>query len=494
MVVRWEVFSPFEQILRLENFEIGISLQSLQWITGATRSSPLSPDIPHGRADWVQESLCFMKDEIETKYLSYLLMIKEDSNDSFGDKASQICSQKILTLLQMIQPLVKFQLKCHRLKFQPRFILFEEVLEDISLIHRNLISSPLDTIWDSPVGQFYIPKNSIFLLDDIRRGMKTCSQMSSLHGRYRTIVLDPPWSNKSARRGKVYQTSFENEDLIRLGSPLESLYHPGGCLVAIWVTNNKKIIDFVLNRLLKEWGLSYVDTWWWIKLGILRQNSSQYQPIFPLHSTHRKPYERVIIASKHLHIPHKSLHFNISKTRHFHNGPHVDDAQGDTHTVGSDPRAHEPPSDIETDSGKKRKFCETEDLSALQDLDSDRAPLVTVPVVDDIPQTALLRDALLSDSVSPHNQPVVFPQIPTEVIVSFPIRHSWKPPLQKLLHQSLSILLALAAGPTHEGSAEIASWNEPADHCDLELFARELRSGCTSLGNEVLFHQTVRIH
>jgi hypothetical protein len=157
MVVRWEVFSPFEQILRLENFEIGISLQSLQWITGATRCSPLSPDI-HGRADWVQESLCFMKDEIETKYLSYLLMIKEDSNDSFGDKASQICSQKILTLLQMIQPLVKFQLKCHRLKFQPRFILFEEVLEDISLIHRNLISSPLDTIWDLLLVSFIFPR------------------------------------------------------------------------------------------------------------------------------------------------------------------------------------------------------------------------------------------------------------------------------------------------------------------------------------------------
>jgi hypothetical protein len=104
---------------------------------------------------------------------------------------------------------------------------------------------------------------------------------------------------------------------------------------------------------------------------------------------------------------------------------------------------------------------------------------------------ATLSEALLSDSVSPQSQPVLFPEIPTQVIVSFPIHHSWKPPLQRLLHQSLSTILR-AVGETHQ-SPQTFSSSELPDHCDLELFARELRSGCTSLGNEVIFHQTVSI-
>jgi hypothetical protein len=473
-MIRWEVFCPFDQTLRFGNSEIGISLQSIQWLTGVTCSPPRG-------GDWLQDSLNLMKDEIEKKYQPYLGTI-EDSKDNNGDNISKLCSQKILNLLQMIQPLLKFKLKCMKSKIKPSFILFQEVLEDISLIQQNLVSSQLDTIWDSPVGQYFIPKNSIFLLDDIRKGLRTCSQISFLHGRYRTIVIDPPWSNKSARRGKVYQTSFENKELIRLGPQLDSLYHPEGCLVAIWVTNNKRIIDFVLNQLLKEWGLSYVDTWWWIKLGVLSQNPFQYQPIFPIHSTHRKPYERVIIASKNLPITNRSLHFNLSKTMHFH---HSADAESKgSQSVGND-LGGEKQSSSETESlpGQKRKLSLVEVINPTEKQNPDSSRSVSVDLL------ATLSAALLSDSVSPQSQPVLFPEIPTEVIVSFPIRHSWKPPLQRLLHQSLSTILR-AVGETHQ-SPQTSAPPELPDHCDLELFARELRSGCTSLGNEVLFHQTV---
>lgn len=111
---------------------------------------------------------------------------------------------------------------------------------------------------------------------------------------------------------------------------------------------------------------------------------------------------------------------------------------------------------------------------------------------------------LLSDSISPLTQPVVDPRVESHVIFSFPIRHSWKPPLQSRLHQTLATLFPMDEpreeenkGETREG-ADVTSQSVEEDlstrvpeHDDLELFARELREGCLSIGNEVLFHQSV---
>lgn len=417
---------PFERHFLVNDEVIRISLRSIQWIT--VQSMKKQTDIIHETC-WIDEYLNEIKTILEEKYLPYLVFpVSNHGNLKDNNRA---CSRRIATLLDMIKPIVNFRSRMTHQKFSPQFFAFEDVHEDVSLIHRNIIHVHTELIWSSPVGHYFLPRNSIFILDDIRRGLLTCANCSFLQHRYRTIVIDPPWSNKSAKRGKVYQTSFDNQELIALGSSLNKLYHPEGCLVAIWVTNNKSILDFVYNELLQEWGLSYVDTWWWVKLGI--DEDGQIRPVCSIDSPHRKPYERVILASNF--IP-----------------PHI--------------------SSIPRILSKKRR---------IQTLDhADESQIISQSEV------------IIDDDTSPVSQHVIYSQITPKIIFSLPIRHSWKPALQHFLRDTLGRLLetdiATLAVPS---SLELPS--ETQSHIDLELFARELREGCTSIGNEVLFHQTVNI-
>lgn len=62
------------------------------------------------------------------------------------------------------------------------------------------------------------------------------------------------------------------------------------CIVAIWVTNKPKFRTFILTKLFTSWGLECVAEWTWLKL------TTQAEPIFPLDSMHKKPYEQLILA------------------------------------------------------------------------------------------------------------------------------------------------------------------------------------------------------
>jgi N6-adenosine-specific RNA methylase IME4 len=451
------VFSPFEVISQSENEELRIALNTIRWIpAGPLRTNDQT------KSNWLDKLLCEVHDEIERKYRQYLPSKELSPQEPERRDLSEISSQRILTLLEMIQPILKFKSRGSKHKLlPPKHFPLEEVMADLSLIHRNIIftiSSSSLHLWSSPVGKYFFPNRSLFILDDLRRGLKTCSDSPRHESRYRTIVVDPPWSNKSAKRGRVYQTSFDNEDLIQFGPSLQRLYHPLGCLVAIWITNNPTIHEFVLKRLLAAWGLDYLDTWWWIKLGVTSSSTSErspepelwYQPIHSIHSTHRKPYERVIIAS--------------------------------TKRVNS-------PFPLSVRSLLKRKYSSEEETRTEEELCS----------------STTLNDALLSDTTSPLTQPVVDSRVKPHVIFSFPIRHSWKPPLQSRLHETLASLFPMSdreqyseRGVTREGSidesqpeGEDDSMTSIPDHEDLELFARELREGCMSIGNEILFHQAV---
>ena len=63
-----------------------------------------------------------------------------------------------------------------------------------------------------------------------------------------------------------------------------------GALVAVWVTNKESFHNFVKKTLFGRWGVSYVATWYWLKV------TAEGTPVLPLTSTHRKPYEPVILG------------------------------------------------------------------------------------------------------------------------------------------------------------------------------------------------------
>jgi N(6)-adenine-specific DNA methyltransferase len=61
-------------------------------------------------------------------------------------------------------------------------------------------------------------------------------------------------------------------------------------LVAVWVTNRPKYKQFLIDKLFSSWNLELVGEWYWMKMTTIGQ------PVMPLDSTHRKPYELLLVA------------------------------------------------------------------------------------------------------------------------------------------------------------------------------------------------------
>lgn len=61
-------------------------------------------------------------------------------------------------------------------------------------------------------------------------------------------------------------------------------------IVAIWVTNKPKFRNMIINKLFPSWKLECVSEWVWLK------TTTQAEPIFPIDSDHKKPYEQLIIG------------------------------------------------------------------------------------------------------------------------------------------------------------------------------------------------------
>ncbi|KAI9248591.1 MT-A70-like protein, partial [Phascolomyces articulosus] len=100
------------------------------------------------------------------------------------------------------------------------------------------------------------------------------------------IVMDPPWPNKSVRRSSKYETQ-DIYDLFQI--PIPELLAPEG-VVAVWVTNKPKFRRFIIDKLFKSWGLKEIGIWYWLKV------TTENEPVIPLDSPHRKPYEQLILG------------------------------------------------------------------------------------------------------------------------------------------------------------------------------------------------------
>ncbi|KDO33611.1 hypothetical protein SPRG_19239 [Saprolegnia parasitica CBS 223.65] len=209
--------------------------------------------------------------------------------------------------------------------------------------------------------QFLLPRRSTYFLGDVRS-----VQAVDLPRPFRLIVIDPPWDNKSVARNGTYATMHEAH-LLPLAPLLSESMDPAGCIVAIWVTNKPAYMTFLLDALLPAMGIDSScprAMWTWLKV------ATTGEPVTPLASTHRLPFERLVVAAR---------------------GPAA--------------------------------FCDA------------------------------------------------FRALPEQTLVSVPLRHSWKPPIDHLFPSTLL----------------------PSAASKLELFARELRPYWTSVGNEVLKFQDLRL-
>lgn len=174
---------------------------------------------------------------------------------------------------------------------------------DLDQLFNTLLINPHTSEWStlSVCDRIYkIPPSSQFHISDLNQFQDFTDFTSSESvSPFDLIVMDPPWSNKSVRRSNKYR-EMDCYDLFKI--PMKYLCHAHHTtLVAIWVTNNPKFVKFVLNKLLPDWNLTFAAEWFWFKMKMVEEDSDagrhNYQLVSDLDSHHRKPYERLIIAT-----------------------------------------------------------------------------------------------------------------------------------------------------------------------------------------------------
>ena len=177
-----------------------------------------------------------------------------------------------------------------------------------------------------PSRRFWIPSRSTFIQSRIQDSIltfKSLMERDRLHlldaTKFHFILLDPPWPNASAKRAHSYdrpRTLRDTEQLLK-SMRLEDHIAPSG-YVGIWITNKKKIRDFVLGTdrsetaaeqqewvetrrdqeedasrsLFNQWGLTLAEEWVWVKTTI------HGEPVTDLNSAWRKPYEILLLGQR----------------------------------------------------------------------------------------------------------------------------------------------------------------------------------------------------
>lgn len=327
------------------------------------------------------------------------------SNNSSSDVIREV--QEKLTIFQnSIKPLLKFAKRCGIDTQSNDIISFDDISEVPYMCQQNIVFAASSLVWNAggSNSRFYIPQNSAFIWDDIRRGMRLLASCPQVRGHFKAVVCDPPWPNKSAKRGKKYQTSLSREDLLQLGEYISSITDATGSILAVWVTNNDDIIDFTRSRLLPAWGFRYITTWWWLKVNTDGQPVSENNP----NSAHRKPYERIIIGFRgHQEVVGSDIGTDISMdymcTCHCQNVDKADLLETFIFSRHGDTCPCHQKSTHELSNG----FVKSESENRL-------------PVDSEASLPSFMVD--------------------TQVLVSVPIRHSWKPSLHALLNRTLDYI------------------------------------------------------
>lgn len=105
-----------------------------------------------------------------------------------------------------------------------------------------------------------------------------------------------------------------NEDIASI--PVANLLGPD-CLVAVWCTNSPSNIDALKNTIFPQWGVTYISTWYWLKITV------DYQPVTPFAAgLAKQPFERIIIGKiGNVQVPETKLIVSVPSALHSHKPP-----------------------------------------------------------------------------------------------------------------------------------------------------------------------------
>ncbi|KAJ8762403.1 hypothetical protein K2173_007563 [Erythroxylum novogranatense] len=154
----------------------------------------------------------------------------------------------------------------------------------------NLVGNEMETeVVAQLLGRNYIiPRDSCFYMSDL--GQIRNLIPAEPHCGFNLIVIDPPWENASVRQKLMYPT-LPNRHFFLL--PIKQLSHVDGALVCLWVTNREKLRTFVEKELLPAWGVSYMATFYWLKV------KADGSLLSDLDLLHHKPYECLLLGYCH---------------------------------------------------------------------------------------------------------------------------------------------------------------------------------------------------
>ncbi|RDD37530.1 Methyltransferase-like protein 4 [Trichoplax sp. H2] len=192
---------------------------------------------------------------------------------------SQLCSlSKITTNVDDCNPFLVTEKNICKIS-NPNFYAFNRLI-------KNTLLQPIAI--EVAGGKYFVPPKSKFVMSDI-----SCLD-ALLKGKYMTIatefitcycyqdfvtkpkdgydliVIDPPWENKSAKRGSQYHW-LTTDQLLQL--PITELLARYG-LVVVWITNKQKLLRDV------------------------RDLTTGGEFVYDLDSSHKKPYEILLIGVK----------------------------------------------------------------------------------------------------------------------------------------------------------------------------------------------------
>lgn len=159
---------------------------------------------------------------------------------------------------------------------------------------------------DDSTFDFFVPPQSSFVLGScsdsrvLHQSVRAQAEELEVSKRFDFTLLDPPWPNRSVKRThktahSTYATAASLQDIHQLiaGMDLDVLM-TDSCLVAIWITNKPAVRDLVLgdDGLFDCWGVELVEEWIWLKTTV------HGEPITPIDSVWRKPYEILLLGKK----------------------------------------------------------------------------------------------------------------------------------------------------------------------------------------------------